>query len=162
VKFVLYLILITFVPAIELRGSIPYGMLVDKQLHWFWVALICTLANIAVGFVVFYLIEYIMKAMQFFGPVHRLWMRYVERTQKNIHASVEKYGEWALAIFIGIPLPGTGAYSGALAAYLLGMSHRKFAVANIVGVTIAGVIVTAVCLMGGSAIGWLRIFIKQM
>ena len=160
-RFVLYLVLITFVPAIELRGSIPYGMLYDKQLHWFWVALICTVANIGVGFATFYLIEYVMRAMQLIGWVHRLWTKYVERTQKNIHGSVEKYGEWGLAIFIGIPLPGTGAYSGALAGYLLGMSHRKFAIANIVGVTIAGVIVTAVCLMGDSAIGWLRIFIKQ-
>jgi uncharacterized membrane protein len=154
-KFVFYLILITFIPGVELRGSVPYGMLYDKQMHWLWVAIICTVANIGVGFAAFYLIEYVMKAMQLIPWVHRLWTKYIERTQKNIHASVEKYGEWGLAIFIGIPLPGTGAYSGALAAYLLGMSHKRFAIANIAGVIIAGVIVTILCLVGGPALGWI-------
>ena len=161
-RLVLYLILITFVPGVELRGSIPYGMFVDKGMHWLWVAVICTVANIGVGFAAFYLIEYVMKAMQLIGWVHRLWTRYVERTQKNIHASVEKYGEWGLAIFIGIPLPGTGAYSGALAAYLLGMSHKRFAIANIAGVIIAGVIVTVVCLFGEGALGWVfKLFVGK-
>ena len=158
-RYILYLILITLVPAIELRGSIPYGMLVNRQLHWLWVVVICTVANIAIGFVVYFLIEYVIKAMTHLGPVHRWWTRYVERTQKKIHASVEKYGEWGLAIFIGVPLPGTGAYTGALAAYLLGMSFKKFAVANILGVVIAGVIVTVVCLTGSTAFS---IFVKKL
>jgi uncharacterized membrane protein len=154
-KLVLYLILITFVPGIELRGSIPYGMIIDKQMHWLWVAILCTVANIGVGFATFYLIEYVTKAMQIIPWVHRLWTRYIERTQKNIHASVEKYGEWGLAIFIGIPLPGTGAYTGALAANLIGMSHKRFAIANIAGVLMAGIIVTAFCYFGAGTMGWL-------
>ena len=167
-RFILALVVITFIPGVELRGSIPCGMrpdifgcimpgvLPDKApMHWIWIAVICTVANIGVGFAAFYLIEYVMKAMQLIPWVHRHWTRYIERTQKNIHASVEKYGEWGLAVFIGIPLPGTGAYSGALAAYLLGMSHKRFAIANIAGVIIAGVIVTILCLVGGPALGWI-------
>ena len=130
-KHTLYLFLITFVPAIELRGSIPYGMLYDKQFHWAWVFVICTAANIIIGFVAFSLIEWVIRLMTLIGPVAKLWNWYVDRVQRKIHQAVEKYGEWGLAIFIGVPLPGTGAYSGALAAYLLGMSFRKFAVANI-------------------------------
>ena len=161
-RHILYLILITCVPGVELRGSIPYGMIVDKQMWWLWVAAFCTVANIGVGFAVFYLIEYIMKAMQLIPWVHRFWMKHVERTQKKIHASVEKYGEWGLAVFIGIPLPGTGAYSGALAAYLLGMSHKRFAIANIAGVLMAGVIVTALCFFGEGAVGWLfKLFVGK-
>jgi len=153
-KHILHLIFITFMPAIELRGSIPFGF-VSNQLHWFWVALICTGANIVVGFLVYFLLEWIIKLMTLFAPLGRLWKWYVRRTQAKIHDAVEKYGEWGLAIFIGVPLPGTGAYSGALAAYLLGMSFRKFAVANILGVVIAGVIVTVVCLLGKGTFGWL-------
>ena len=72
---------------------------------------------------------------------------------------MDKYGEWALAIFIGIPLPGSGVYSGALAADLLGLSFRKFVVANIVGVLIAGVIVTAVSLWAPETFSF---FIKKI
>ena len=161
-KTILWLVLITCVPALELRLSIPWGILYDKKLHWAWVAVICTVANIGVGFAVFYLLEYIMRAMQVIPWVHRQWLKHVERTQKKIHAAVEKYGEWALAIFIGIPLPGTGAYSGALAANLLGMSHKRFAIANIIGVTMAGVIVTLACLLGPETFGWFYgLFIKK-
>ena len=49
-------------------------------------------------------------------------------------------------IFIAIPLPGSGSYSGALAAHLIGLSFRKFVVANTLGVIIAGIIVTLLSL----------------
>ena len=52
-----------------------------------------------------------------------------------------------MAVFIGIPLPGSGVYTGALGAYLLGVDRRKFSVANVLGVLIAGAAVTAVCLL---------------
>ena len=51
-----------------------------------------------------------------------------------------------LAIFIGIPLPGSGVWTGALAAYLLGVRFRDFAIACVIGVLIAAAIVTAVTL----------------
>jgi uncharacterized membrane protein len=59
---------------------------------------------------------------------------------------VDKYGELGVAVFIGVPLPGTGVYSGALGSYLLGLNRRKFMIANIRGVVIAGAAVTAICL----------------
>jgi uncharacterized membrane protein len=83
----------------------------------------------------------------------------VEKTRKKIHAGVEKYGEYFLIIFIGIPLPGSGVYSGALGAYLLGMSFRKFIIANIFGVLIAAAAVTIAVLSGSEA---LKFFFKQI
>jgi len=77
--------------------------------------------------------------------------------QKKINKHVDKYGELAVAIFIGIPLPGSGVYSGAIAAYLLGLKYRKFIIANIIGVLIAGIIVTIISLTGA---GIFNIFLK--
>jgi uncharacterized membrane protein len=154
----LWLILWTLVPALELRFSIPWGVY-REQYPWPVVALICVAANIALGFGVFFFIEEIIKLMTLWKPVGRLWDRYVERTQKKIHAKVEKYGEWAVAVFIGIPLPGSGVYSGALASYLIGLPFRKFVVANILGVLIAGAVVTAVSVLG---IESLSFFIKPV
>jgi uncharacterized membrane protein len=62
-----------------------------------------------------------------------------------------------VALFIGIPLPGTGSYSGALGAYLLGLGYRKFIIANVIGVLMAGTIVTAVVLGG---VGAFRVLIR--
>jgi len=153
----LELIFWTFVPALELRWSIPYGVY-QEEYHWVWVVLICVGANIVLGFLVFWLLEWFMKLVTLIGPIGRLWNRYVAHTQKRIHAAVEKYGEWAVAIFIGIPLPGSGVYSGALASYLIGLPFRKFVVANILGVLIAGTIVSLVSVLGIDA---LKFFLKQ-
>jgi len=158
-KHILYLILITFIPALELRASIPFGTLYEKQLHWVWVVLVCVVANILLGFLVFWLIEWIIKVMTLIKPIGKLWNWYVARVQRRIHKAVEKYGEWGVAVFIGIPLPGSGVYSGALAAYLIGLPFRKFIVSNILGVLIAAVIVTIVCLTGAETF---RFFLKKM
>jgi len=82
---------------------------------------------------------------------------YVEKTQKKIHKLVEKYGELSVAVFVGIPLPGSGVYSGALAAYLIGLDFKKFTIANIIGVLIAGTLVTIISLTGMQAF---NIFLK--
>ena len=78
--------------------------------------------------------------------VHGLWPQF-ERARQKLHPYVEKYGEWGVAVFIGVPLPGTGAYSGAVGSYLLGLDKRRLAVANLAGVLIAGAAVTGVCLL---------------
>ena len=66
--------------------------------------------------------------MCIFTPIKNLWNRYIERTQERISKGVEKYGEWAVAIFIGIPLPGSGVYTGAVASFLIGLNFKKFLV----------------------------------
>jgi uncharacterized membrane protein len=53
-----------------------------------------------------------------------------------------------VAIFIGIPLPGTGVYAAALGSNLIGLSYKKFIIADIIGVLIAGIIVTIITLSG--------------
>ena len=80
--------------------------------------------------------------------IGRIYDKIVVRTQKRIHEKVEKYGEWGLALFIGVPLPGSGVYTGALAAFLLGISTRKFLIAAVLGVLIAGTAVLIVTLTG--------------
>jgi uncharacterized membrane protein len=111
------------------------------------------------GILIFLFLELIIKIITLVKPVEKFWHGYVERMQKRIHKAVEKYGEWAVAIFIGIPLPGSGVYSGAVAAYLIGLDFRKFLIANIIGVLIAGVVVTLLSFTGAGAFG---IFLKMM
>ncbi|KYK26259.1 hypothetical protein AYK26_05625 [Euryarchaeota archaeon SM23-78] len=77
--------------------------------------------------------------------------------QKKSKKYVEKYGELGLAIFIGIPLPGSGVWSGALAANIFGLKFRKYLVASIIGVLIAGIMVTIIMVSGAEVFG---VFVK--
>lgn len=155
---ILKMIAITFIPTLELRASIPYGIFYS-DFNWFQVFLICVISNIILGFVIYIFLEWIIKLMCIFKPIEKLWKKYIDRTQHKISKGVEKYGEWAVAVFIGIPLPGSGVYTGAVAAFLIGLSYKKFIIANIIGVLIAGILVTLICLTGSNLSD---IFIKQI
>ena len=61
---------------------------------------------------------------------------------------IEKYEEFGLMAFVAIPLPGTGAWTGALIAFLFGLDFKKSLLIIAIGVFIAGVIVTCLCLLG--------------
>jgi len=133
--------LVSLVPAVELRGSIPLALVLFRDIHPLFVFLICVALNLLV-------IPLTFKGLDLFAPP-------LIRKSKRI-ASIfawfrrRSYGrEWGmvgLAAFVGIPLPGTGAYTGALIAYLLGMKRWQATLAIAVGVVIAGVIVTLAAL----------------
>ncbi|HPY01463.1 MAG TPA: small multi-drug export protein [Candidatus Marinimicrobia bacterium] len=155
---IIKMIAITFVPTLELRASIPYGIFA-ANISWLIVFAVCVVANIIVGILIYLLMDLIIKIITKIPVITKVWDNYVAKTQQKIQKGVDKYGKWALAIFIGIPLPGSGVYTGALAAYLIGLRFKKFMVANVIGVIIAGIAVTVICLTGASVS---NIFIKQM
>lgn len=138
--------LITFIPALELRASIPYGIF-GTDVSWPLVFLVCVLSNVLVGLVVFSLMgPFVNQLRKWSWFSKRIWP-HVEKRQEKLRPYVEKHGEWGVAVFIGVPLPGTGAITGALGAYLLKLNPKKFFVANIAGVLLAGIAVTAMCLL---------------
>jgi uncharacterized membrane protein len=148
IKAVLWLSVITFLPLLELRASIPVGIFkYADQLAWWQVAIVCIVVNILLGWFIFWIMGpafMLIRKWRWFDE--KVWP-ILERTQHKIHPYVEKYGELGVAVFIGIPLPGSGVYSGALGAYLLGVDKKKFSIANVIGVLIAGIAVTAVSLL---------------
>lgn len=158
---ILILVLVTFIPGLELRASIPLGILGRKielfnltlkgfDLNWAFVFFICVIANIILGPLVYAFLDKFVHHLLRFGLFAKYYHRKVEKTQNKIKPYVEKYGLLGVAIFIGMPLPGSGSYTGALGAYLLGLGYKKFIVANIIGVLIAGTIVTVITLIGKS------------
>ena len=155
---VVRLIMITFLPFLELRASIPYGIFHD-QIEWWWVVLICIVTNIVVGIIAFFALDQFVHIITRIKAIDKIYQKTVLRTQRRIEKGIEKYGEMFLIIFIGIPLPGSGVYSGALAGYLMGVSFRKFMWANVFGVLIAATIVTIVSLTGSQTFHFL---IKEM
>ncbi|RMD85114.1 MAG: hypothetical protein D6815_02615 [Candidatus Dadabacteria bacterium] len=144
------LVLITFMPAFELRASIPYGFY-DTRFGPAGTVAICVAANIALAPLVWLFLD---RGVHFFLRVKwidRLYQRVVLRTRARLHPYVERWGTIGLALFIGVPLPGSGVYSGALGAYLLGFEFRQYMLASVAGVLIAASVVTAVVVSGASA-----------
>lgn len=132
-------------PVSELRGAIPlalsFGMPLFKA---FWLAV---LGNIIFVAPALFCIEPISNRLRKF----KLWARFFdwvfERTKKKAD-SVQKYEALGLVIFVAIPLPMTGAWSGVIAASLFKIKFRYAFLAILAGVITAGAIVTALCALG--------------
>jgi uncharacterized membrane protein len=157
-RTILILVLITLIPTLELRASIPFGIL-RGDMAWWGVVLVCLITNVILGPLVYLFLDKVMVLLLRFTWLNRAYQRTVLRTRRKIERFVDRYGELGVALFIGIPLPGTGSYSGALGAYLIGLGYRKFIVANVIGVLMAGTIITVVVLSGVQAF---RVLIKVM
>lgn len=155
---ILYLFLLTLIPTLELRYSIPYGWLVYREeLSAPVIVVVCLLANMVLAPVVWVFMDRVIHLFLRIDWINAIYERLVGRAQKNLHSYVERWGTMGLALFIGVPLPGSGVYSGALGAYVLGFTFRQFMVASVVGVLIAGAAVTAVVASGATAF---HLFVK--
>ena len=148
INAILILIAFTFIPGLELRASIPVGAFKYDDVLPLWLTVTtCIVSNIVIGWLVFILITPFANLFRKIHWIDVLFTKYLERAQRKLEPQIKKYGTWGLAFFIGIPLPGTGAYTGAAGAFALGMKKRQFAIANVAGVIIAGIAVTFIVLL---------------
>ncbi|MFQ5352243.1 MAG: COG2426 family protein [Candidatus Binatia bacterium] len=147
---VLFMVLLTFTPAFELRASIPYGAFETGLPLWLTVV-VCVVANIALAPLVWVFLDRFINIFLRIGWISSVYERLVERSRAKLHPYIEKWGVIGLGLFIGVPLPGSGVYSGALGAYLMGFSFRNFFWASVLGVLVAGSIVTAIVVSGTAA-----------
>jgi len=136
VNSIITLTLVTITPWIELRGAIPIG--VGLGLDPLFVFLFSLLLNILIIPLIYYGLEFFYDKFFKRFKVCRLL---VERVRKRGEKYIHKYGILGMIFFVGIPLPGTGAYSGTILAWLLGMEKREAFPAIAFGVLIAGILV---------------------
>lgn len=131
---------ISMVPVVELRGGLPYGIMLGLN---YWSALAtAVLGNmIPVPFIV----VYIERVFAFLRGRYRKLDDFISSLEAKAHLKgerVERLGPLALLTFVAIPLPGTGAWTGALVAALLNMPLKKAVPAILLGVLIAAGIMT--------------------
>lgn len=146
---ILKLIVLTVLPFLELRASIPYGVF-QTDFHLLSIFLICTVTNIALAPLLWLFLDKAVHIFLRIKIIDKCYQKTVERTQRKVKKYVEKYGILGLAVFIGIPLPGSGVYSGALGAYLLGFKFKDFFKAAVIGVFIAATLVTLISVSGNT------------
>lgn len=153
IQQVIWMVILTFTPFLELRASMPWGML-KTDVNWLVVFLVCVIANILLAILLYFFIEYFMKFFLKIGWIEKIYNKIVRNAQKKLKPYVEKHGIWGLAVFIGIPLPGSGVYTAVLGAYLLGYKFKDYLIASIIGVLIAGIAVAFVVISGSEAFKW--------
>ncbi len=145
----LIVMIVGALPVTELRGAIPlalsFGFSMSKA---FWLSVLGNIIPVAPAL---FLLEPISSRLRRF----KLWARFFdwlfERTKKNADA-IGRYGALGLAIFVAIPLPMTGAWSGIIAASLFKIRFRYAFISITAGVIAAGLIVISLCALG--ILGW--------
>lgn len=151
-------LLFSILPISELRGAIPYAVSQGYSIPV--AAAIAIVANAFVPLIAYLFLESLHKLFYKIPVYRRFFDRFVEKSRAKVHAKVEKYGYWGLMIFVAIPLPVTGAWTGALGAWVLGLSYKKSFLAIAGGVIIAGIIVSILVALWGA--GTQTIFFKLM
>ena len=153
-KNCLVVFLVSMVPLIELRGAIPYGMLFGLPL---WLTYIIAIVGNMLPVPIIYLFARKVLVWGKDKPViGKIFTFCLEKGEKGGRKLQEKAGRglfWALLLFVGIPLPGTGAWTGTLAASLLNMGLKKSTLACMGGVLLAGCIMGLLSLLGVSVVG---------
>ena len=141
-KDILLTFLVAMVPVVELRGAIPFGVVRGLNL---WTAIIASVLGnlVPVPFIILFIRRIFAWMRAHMPKLDGLVMRMEKKAEKN-RAAVEKYAFWGLAILVAIPLPGTGAWTGALVAAMMEMRLKRAFPAIVIGVVIAGVIVSIV------------------
>lgn len=131
--------MVSALPIAELRGGLPLALSWD--IPWLKAYLICWAGNFLPVVPILYLFDPVSRFLRRWRPLDRFFVRLFERTRRRSKV-VERYEALGLIIFVAIPLPVTGAWTGALAAFLFGVRRRYAIPAIAAGILIAGVVVT--------------------
>lgn len=133
----------SMIPIIELRGAIPLGAALG--LPWWQNFIICFLGNLLpVPFILLLInrvIRWFSRSRVKFLNKFANWL--LQKAEKN-RDKIEKYGFWGVAIFVGIPLPMTGAWTGSLVAAVIDLKFWKALLSAVIGVIMAGVIMSLI------------------
>ena len=142
-----WVFLIAMVPLIEIRGAVPYA--VGMELPLVPSIIVAVLGNMLPVPFIFLFARRVLewgKDKRYIGSFFTWCLEKGEKGGQKLEAKAGRGLYWALFLFVGIPLPGTGAWTGMLAASILNMNFRKSTIAVLGGVLLAGAILLAISL----------------
>ncbi len=141
----LLVFIVSMVPLIELRGAVPIGLsqVMGDPLPIIPLYITCIIGNmLPVPIIYFFARKVLMwgKDKKYIGKFFTFCIEKGEKGGKKLQEKAGRGLYFALFIFVGIPLPGTGAWTGTLAASFLDMDFKKSTIAVMAGVVLAGII----------------------
>ena len=137
-------IILSFLPISELRGGLPFAIVYSNQhnIPISFVFLLVLLVNILAIFFVFYFLDnvhdYLMKNLTFYKKFFDSYLKKIRIKADKLEKKYSTLGFLALTIFVAIPLPGTGAWTGSIISWLLKLDRKKSILSISLGVIIAG------------------------
>ena len=142
----LIIVIVSALPVVELRGALPLAI---NLFHMAWYKAFClaVIGNLLPVPILLLFLDSLAKAVSRVGVGRRVVDWVFERTRRQ-GETIERYEKIGLTLFVAIPLPVTGAWTGSIAAFLLGVKFRYAFLSILFGVIIAGAIVTSLCLLG--------------
>jgi len=139
---IIKMVAVSMLPITELRLSIPYAIGI-LDFSWYSALFWSLVGNVLITAVLLSVLEPVYKfLMENFNVFDKLFAWLFNRTRKKHSKLFDVWGAIALVLFVAIPLPGTGAWSGSLAASVFGIKFRKALPLIALGLIIAGGIVT--------------------
>ena len=148
--------LVSMVPLIELRGGVPIALGMD--LPYMPALIVCIIGNMLPVPLIYFFARKVLiwgADKKYIGKFFRFCLEKGERGGQKLTKAAGRGGLFvALMLFVGIPLPGTGAWTGTLAASFLNMGIKSTAVAVSLGVVMAGIIMGAASTGVFSALGF--------
>lgn len=144
-KDYLWVFIVSMVPVVELRGAIPIGVSLGLPLlPTYIVAVIGNMLPVPFIFLFARKVLEWGRTLPVVGGIFDWFYRKGEKGGEKLKAKAGRGLFWALLLFVGIPLPGTGAWTGTLAASILNMDFKQSALAAMGGVLLAGLLMGAV------------------
>jgi len=142
----LYALLLTIAPVTELRIGLPVAIdfALKNAVPVWLVFVLIVLANILMIFAIFFFLDHLHEWFMKIKIYRKLFNAYFRKLQRKVDKFEKKYDEGgflALALFVAVPLPGTGAWTGCLVSWVLGLERKKSIIAISAGVFLAGLLV---------------------
>jgi uncharacterized membrane protein len=137
----LQVIFLCVLPWVELRGAIPLGIAYNYSVPHIFLG--CVIIDILLIPLIFLFLDFVIPIITKIDFIDRVYQYAINRARRN-YKKYEKYEIIGLALFVGIPFPGTGVYSGTAIAYIFGLERKKAFISIAFGALIAGIIVTMI------------------
>ncbi len=142
----IYALILTIMPITELRVGLPMAIIyaIEHHISIVFIFSLVVLLNILMIFFIFYFLDHMHNIFMNLKFYRKFFEAYVKKFQKKVDKFEKKYqnlGFFALVLFVAVPLPGTGAWTGCLVSWLLGLDRKKSILAIALGVLIAGTII---------------------
>lgn len=140
IPITLRILILAAIPIIEQKAAIPIGIVAGLPV---WeVYLITLIGAIIPSPIIIWFIEYIFTYLRRYSVMDKLITWFEDKTRKK-SGNIEKYKLFGLFLFVAIPLPGTGVWTGSLAAVLLGIEKKQAVVAVLMGAAVCGLLILA-------------------
>ena len=151
----LLIFLVSMVPLIELRGGVPIA--VGMGLDYFPSLIVCVIANMIPVPIIYFFARKVLEWGRDKKYIGKFFSYCIEKGEHGGQRLIQRAGKGglflALMLFVGIPLPGTGAWTGTLAASFLNMGIKATTLSVSLGVILAGILMGVVSLTGVHVFG---------